>query len=97
MEVDRWIGAYKVRAFPWIDKKRIYVNVQYFAPGQSVQQPPVWDKTIYVTDDDNGRRLVYEFTDTLVENISRMVVPPDAAEITLTVESGPPSILQPPY
>jgi len=29
MELDRWIGSYNVRSFPWIDGKRIYFNVQY--------------------------------------------------------------------
>jgi hypothetical protein len=42
MELDRWIGSYKVRAFPW-NGKRIYFNVQYYAPGQSIEKPPVWD------------------------------------------------------
>ncbi len=53
MELDRWIGSYKVRSFPWIDGKRIYFNVQYYAPGQSIEKPPVWDKTVYVTDNEN--------------------------------------------
>lgn len=41
MELDRWIGSYKVRSFPWIDGKRIYFNVRYYAPGQSIEKPPV--------------------------------------------------------
>ena len=74
MELDRWIGSYKVRAFPWIDGKRIYFNVQYYAPGQSIEKPPVWDRTVYVTDNEEGRRLVYELTDSLVNHIACMEV-----------------------
>jgi hypothetical protein len=74
MEINKWIGSYKVRAFPWIDGKRIYFNVQYYAPGQSIEKPPVWDKTVYVTDNEVGRRLVYELTDSLVNHIACMEV-----------------------
>lgn len=74
MELDRWIGSYKVRSFPWIDGKRIYFNVQYYAPGQSIEKPPVWDKTVYITDNEEGRRLVYELTDSLVNHIACMEV-----------------------
>jgi len=82
-EIDKWIGSYKVRAFPWIDGKRIYFNVQYYAPGQSVEKPPVWDKTVYITDNNAGRRLVYDFTDSLVNHIARMRLK-EHVEVTLT-------------
>ena len=70
--MDKWIGSCKVRAFPWIDGKRIYVNVQYYAPGQSVEKPPVWDRTVYIINNAEGRRLVYDFTHSLVEHITMM-------------------------
>jgi hypothetical protein len=71
-------------------------NVQYFAPGQSIEQPPVWDKTVYITDDDNGKSLVYDFTHSLAEHVSRMTIL-DTSEITLTVESCPPPLLKATY
>ncbi|HCL4455251.1 TPA: hypothetical protein N2D10_003278 [Clostridium botulinum] len=83
MELDKWIGSYKVRSFPWIDGKRIYFNVQYYASGQSVEKPPVWDKTVYITDNIAGRRLVYDFTDSLVNHIADMKSTKNV-EITLT-------------
>ena len=83
MEIDKWISSYKVRAFPWIDGKRIYFNVQYYAPGQSVEKPPVWDKTVYITDNNAGRRLVYYFTDSLVNHIANMRLG-ECVEVTLT-------------
>ena len=70
MELDKWISSYKVRSFPWIDGNRIYFNVQYYAPGQSLEKPPVWDKTVYIINNDAGRRLVYDFTNSLVEHIA---------------------------
>ena len=83
MELDKWIGSYKIRAFPWIDGKRIYFNVQYFAPGQSMHKPPVWDKTLYITDNDAGQRIVCDFTHSLVEHIANMQMP-DNTEVTFT-------------
>lgn len=72
MELDKWIGSYKIRSFPWVDGKRIYFNVQYYAPGQSVEKPPAWDKTVYITDNIAARRLVYDLTNSLVEHIAGM-------------------------
>lgn len=83
MELDSWIGSYKVRAFPWIDGKRIYFNVQYYAPGQSAEKPPVWDKTVYITDNAAGRRLVHNLTHSLVEHVAGMQMV-DHTEVTLT-------------
>lgn len=55
MEIDKWIGSLRVRAFPWIDGERIYCNVQYFIPGQTIEKPPAWEKTVYITDNPEGR------------------------------------------
>ncbi len=75
MEINKWIGSYKVRSFPWIDGKRIYFNVQYYAPGQSIEKPPAWDKTVYITNNEAGQRLVNEFTHSLVEHVAKMEIP----------------------
>ena len=83
MEIDKWFGCYKVRSFPWVDGKHIYVNVQYYAPGQSIQRPPVWDKTVYITDNPAGERLVCEFTDSIVNHIAHMQIP-EGAKVVLT-------------
>lgn len=85
--VDKWFGQYKVRAFLWIDEERIYFNVQYYGSGQSVHQSPIWDKTVYVEDSIYGRRLVEEYTHTLVERVARMHIEEDT-EVNIIVE-GP--------
>lgn len=77
MDIEDWIEGFKVRIFPWIDGKSIYVNVQYFAPGQSISKPPVWDKTAYIVDDVAGRRFAYEFTHTMVDYVSHLTIPLD--------------------
>jgi hypothetical protein len=84
MEIDKWFGGYKVRSFPWIDGKRIYFNVAYYLSGQSVEQLPTWDKTVYITDDIKGKRLVYEFTDTLIDYVKSIIIPNDS-QVTITV------------
>lgn len=83
MEIDDWVEGYKVRSFPWIDGKRIYFNVQYFAPGQSISRPPVWDKTVYITDNPAGQRILNEFLHTLVEYVARMQIR-EGTEVVLT-------------
>lgn len=83
MEFNEWVGSYKVRAFPWIDGKRIYFNVQYYASGQSIEKPPVWEKTVYITDNAEGRRIISDFRHSLVEHIATMQIA-DNTEVTLT-------------
>lgn len=94
MEIDKWVGPYKVRAIPWTDRKQIYFNVRYFLPGQSLDKPPAWDRTVYITDDRAGRRLVFEFTDTLADYVAnlQMKVASDN-KIVITIESEPPNLL----
>ena len=89
MEIDKWIGCYKVRSFPWIDGKTIYFNVCHYASGQSESQPPISDKTVYITDNQAGRRLVEQFTDSLTEYVANMVIPKGAAKIVITAERNP--------
>jgi hypothetical protein len=83
MEIDMWVREYKVRSFPWIDGKRIYFNVQYYLPGQSVQKPPIWNKTIYITDNEAGRNIINNFIDSLVEHIAKMEIQL-GTEVTIT-------------
>jgi len=83
MNIDKWLGSYKIRSFPWIDGKRIYFNVQYYAPGQSIAKPPAWDKTVYITDNETGQRIVRDFTDSLVHYIERLKIT-DNTQFTIT-------------
>lgn len=72
MEFDGWIEPCKVRAFPWIGSNQIYCNVQYYAPGQSIEQPPVLDKSVLITDNEAGRQIVNNYMHSLVEYITKM-------------------------
>ena len=89
MEIDKWVCNYKVRSFPWIDGKYIYFNVCEYAPGQSIEKPPILDRTVYVTDDPAGRQLVQYFTDSLVEYIVNMSLSKDVEKIVITVPENP--------
>jgi len=91
-ELDTWIGPCKVRAIPWIDGEHIYVNVQCFSPGQSIERPPVWDKSVLVTDDTAGRELVFQFTHTLINYIEQINVS-HGQMAHITVESPPKLIM----
>lgn len=83
INIDSWVAGCKVRAFNWIDGKLIYFNVQYFKPGQSASSAPAWDKTVYITDNEAGQRLVNEFTDSLVNHVSMMQIK-DGNKVILT-------------
>lgn len=83
MNIDKWMGSYKIRFFPWIDSKRIYFNVQYYAQGQAIEQPPVWDKTVYITDNAAGQRILSEYLDSFVEHVASMKISANT-EVTLT-------------
>ena len=85
MEIDAWVSGYKVRSFPWIDGKTIYFNVQYYRPGQSLSQPPVWSKTVYITNDVAGRDMVENLAASLTEHITNMEIPV-GRKIVLTAE-----------
>ncbi|MFR1804772.1 MAG: hypothetical protein ACLSWS_22485 [Faecalispora jeddahensis] len=75
MEIDAWVSGYKVRSSPWIDGKTIYFNVQCYQPGQSLSQPPAWDKTVYITDNATGRDMVENFTSSLTEHVANLEIP----------------------
>lgn len=75
MIIDGWFSGYKVHSFPWIDGKTIYFNVSYYVPGQAVSRPPVWEKTVYVTDNEEGRRVVEKFTESLACYVAKMAIP----------------------
>lgn len=83
MEIDKWMGFYKVRSFPWVDGKHIYFNVQGYSPGQSIEKPPVWDKTVYITDNPAGQRLINDFIFSLVEHVAKMQIP-EGRKVILT-------------
>lgn len=84
INIDTWIGGYKVRAFNWIDNKRIFFNVLYYGHGRSIERDPVWDKTVYITDNEAGRNIVLNFTHSLVEHIAKMQIK-KGIEVTITV------------
>ncbi len=47
-------------------------NVQYYKPGQSLSRPPVWDRTVFIVDNEASRRIIREFAHSLVTYISQM-------------------------
>ena len=57
--------------------------IQYYQLGQSIEQPPVWDKTVYITENDNGYKLINDFIYTLVEHVANMQIK-EGFEITIT-------------
>ena len=100
MDIDKWVGPYKVGAFPWIDGTLIFFNVQYYSPGQSLAKPPTLDRTVYINDDSAGRRLVFEFPHTLAAYVAELHLHMNQDQskspgnkIVITAKCEPPTIL----
>lgn len=75
MEIDDWVDGYKVRSFPWIDGENIYMSVSYYAPGQAISKPPVWEKTVYIKDNETARILIKDFLHSVVNCIAELKIP----------------------
>ena len=71
MNIDTWINGYKVRAFPWIDGKTIFFNVQTFRPGARINDPET-DKSVLIADDDNARHVLSAYLNTLASAVNQM-------------------------
>lgn len=75
MYFEGFVNGYLVHTEEWYDG-HIYFNVRYFRPGQSMSKPPVFDKTVYITNNEKGRFLVQNYKSTLANHIARIDVKP---------------------
>lgn len=83
MYINKWVSGYKVDACPWIDHKTIHFCVAYYRPGQSIHQPPVWEKTVYITDNANGIRMLTDALYSFVEFVAQMQIK-DGQKVVIT-------------
>ena len=83
MYFEGFIDGYLKKKKKWYDGT-IYFNVRYFRPGQSINQPPIFDKSVYITDNDKGRYMVQNFKSSLAEYVARMDVNPEN-KVVITV------------
>jgi hypothetical protein len=68
MRIDEWINGCKVEGFPWVDGKYYYLNVRYFKPGSSINNP-VWDKSVYITRNEKCDKMLRNYLYTIVDYI----------------------------
>ena len=71
MYFEGFVEGYLVHVEKWFDGT-IYFNVRYFRPSQSINQPPVFDKSVYITDNAKGRYIVQNFKSTLAQKVANM-------------------------
>ena len=69
--VEKWVNGYKVTYFPWIDGKRIYLNIQYYKTGSSLCRPAAWELTVYLANNDESRDLLENYETSLIEFVVR--------------------------
>ena len=83
MRINKWVSGYKVEACPWIDHETIHFCLTYYSPGQSLASPPAWEKTVYVTDNANGRRMLTDMLCSFVELVAQMNIA-DGNKVVIT-------------
>lgn len=85
---NEFIEGCRTTIFPWIDGKTIYCNIECMMSGQSIEKPPVWEKTVYITDNEKGRDAVENRIHTLVRAIAENINTdlPDGYKVVVTVE-----------
>lgn len=74
MNIDTWVHGCKVRVFPWIDGKNLYMNVQWFKPGSRLSDP-AWERSLLITDNPEARYMLTNFLDSIVAAVERMELP----------------------
>lgn len=83
MYFEGFVDGYLVHIEEWHDGT-IYFNVRYFKPGQSMSQPPIIDKSVYITDNNKGRYMVQNYKSSLAEYVARMDINSDI-KVVITV------------
>ena len=71
MYYEGFIDGYLVHVEEWYDNT-IYFNVRYFNSGQSIHSEPVFDKAVYITNNEKGRNMVSNYKSTLVNYVARL-------------------------
>ena len=71
-----FVDGYLVHIEKWYDGT-IYCNVRYFKPGQSIHKQPVFDKTVYINDNEKGRHIIKNFKSSLVNYIATLKIKKD--------------------
>lgn len=71
MNIEEWTDGLKVTAFPWIDGKYIYFNVQAFKSGGNINKP-ISDKSVLIRNDDNAQHVLNNYLNTLANAVLQM-------------------------
>lgn len=85
INIDTWVAGCKVRVIPWVDGEHYYFNVQYYAPGSSLSRPPAFDKTVYITANERGEKMIESCLNSLVDFVSNLHIT-DGNKYVLTFE-----------
>ena len=72
VRIEGWFSGCRVDCFKWFEGNKWYFNVQYFKPGSSLSRSPEIDKSVFITDNEKGRDVIFHFTASLVEMVLRL-------------------------
>ena len=73
MNIEKWIGYYKVLVTDWIDKKNIYIHIEEYKPGGAISaRNIVREKSFLVPKEEEYK--VRDFLDSVVRTLMGEVV-----------------------
>ena len=70
--IGEWVNGYFVTITT--SPERIYVRVRKYKAGASVEQPPDFDKTVLLDNNEHNRRCVNAYKGTLCDYVARLQI-----------------------
>ena len=80
---EGWFSGCRVDCFKWFEGDKWYFNIQYFMPGSSLCKPPAFDRSVFITDNEIGRNVIFNCTESLVDYVKRLDID-QSKEVLLT-------------
>ena len=71
ININTWISGMKVRVFPWVDRKNIYMHIEYYRPGSSVHHP-AWEKSVLINPTDKAYDALENRLNTFVNAVATL-------------------------
>ena len=68
--IEKWIENAKIEIFEIPDSEWLCVTISQYSGGQSIEKPPLWERTVYIKKDAEGKRFVFEYTNTLLHYVA---------------------------
>lgn len=68
--IEKWLENAKIEIFESPDSEWLHVTISQYSGGQSIERPPLWERTVYIKKNTEGRDFVFEYTDSLLHYVA---------------------------